>query len=198
MRAIICALMIALPVTVLAHDYDESAKTYIHTDEALDSEESSGEECLVTKRTRLTIKVIEVDCESVKDDATKIDHEVANLARRLGAKRDVFKTTVLTLTTHRIIFPWSPSPGVTVQVLADGVTRPSASRSVMRWGITYRDPYDVLVHELGHVAWGLAGTNSAFLDSHEDSVEKRAIVNRETNKRVLPKDHPVTKALRAL
>lgn len=186
------ALAIAFGLSILAKA-TPIVHTHVYAIEAL----GAGDECLTTKRTKVTVKVIGVPCESVKADATHIDHEIANLARRLGAKRDIFEGAVVTLTPHHIMFPWNIRPGVFVHVIAHGVTR--RSESVVRWGVSYEEnPYDVLAHELGHVAWNRIGLDSSFLDGATDSPEKRAIMSRKTNRRMLPKDHLVVKNLRAL
>lgn len=184
-------VILALVFPVMAHDYDKDVETFVFASKTFDK----GEECFTTKRTGVIVKILDTECKSAKKSAARFDKEIGNLATRLGVKRDVFKGTTITLTSHRIVY-WRQN----AFILAYGVTSGRRKNQVvMRWGENYGvDPYDLLAHEMGHVAWNLAGINSAFLDSIKNSPGKRAVMSRGVFKRILPKDHPVAEKLRSV
>ena len=188
-KVVLALVAVIISLALVAHvRADDDVETFVFASKTF----GKGEKCFTTKRTGVIMRTLGTECESAKKSATRIDKEIENLPIRLGAKKDAFKGTTIVLTSHHIIY-WRQG----IYVLAHGVTSGKLkNQSIMRWGVDYgMEPYDLLVHELGHVAWNLAGINSSFLDSDKDSLEKRAILSRDMYKRMLPKDHPVTKKL---
>lgn len=181
--AVALIVSIGLSFAARSHDFVDYTETFVPAIKAL----GEGEECFTTEQTGVVIKVIDVPCPS---DQLEVEREILNLTKRIGAKKNLFEGTVVTLTPHWIIVP-RRVPGGVIWILAYGVTWQSQS-VVMYQNDKAPDWRDVLVHELAHVAWNRVGLDSSFIDGG-DSPEKRAVMDRTKKTRQLPADHPAVK-----